>query len=137
LIDSVFSAVDECVVGLEGVLGLSSLEEEDNNTCITTTINHKNLSQILIINSSLLNSLGVGHPTLSEINRLTSTDFGLPTKLTGAGGGGCAFTILPPEVTKEKVEEIIKTIKELNEDYEVFESVLGGEGVRVEEEDEV
>ncbi len=39
-------------------------------------------------------TLGVTHPSLEEIRELTG-DYGLATKLTGAGGGGCAVTLVP------------------------------------------
>ena len=45
-------------------------------------------------NHSLLCVLGVDHPELDRVCRIT-IDHGLRSKLTGAGGGGCAFTYLP------------------------------------------
>lgn len=52
------------------------------------------LEELMKENHELLVSLGVGHPKLEEIRILTKQG-GLVTKLTGAGGGGCAVTILP------------------------------------------
>ena len=50
--------------------------------------------QLFNINHNLLCSLGVSHPTLdvivAEANRA-----GFPSKLTGAGGGGCALILSP------------------------------------------
>lgn len=46
------------------------------------------------MNQSLLNALGVGHPVLERIRGITA-EFRLPTKLTGAGGGGCSITLVP------------------------------------------
>ena len=47
-------------------------------------------------NHDLLKSLGVSHPALEIIVAKTaSTPYHLPTKLTGAGGGGCAVTLIP------------------------------------------
>lgn len=40
-------------------------------------------------------TLGVSHPSLETIKATTATPFGLSTKLTGAGGGGCAVTLIP------------------------------------------
>jgi len=42
-----------------------------------------------------LNSLGVGHPALDVVVR-EGRKRGFESKLTGAGGGGCAYTLLKP-----------------------------------------
>ena len=46
------------------------------------------------MNHSLLCVLGVSHLSLEKVCSITS-QHGLWSKLTGAGGGGCAFTFLP------------------------------------------
>lgn len=54
------------------------------------------LSQDLIHeNHRHLVSLGVSHPALEIIRSKTASPYGLSTKLTGAGGGGCAVTLVP------------------------------------------
>lgn len=54
------------------------------------------LSQELIdINQHHLNVMGVGHPALDTLCRVTLAR-GLHSKLTGAGGGGCGITLLRP-----------------------------------------
>lgn len=40
-------------------------------------------------------TLGVSHPSLEVIRSRTAEPYGLSTKLTGAGGGGCAVTLVP------------------------------------------
>ena len=50
------------------------------------------LGELISINQGLLNSVGVGHEKLDTVARLTKS-VGW-TKLTGAGGGGCALTLL-------------------------------------------
>jgi mevalonate kinase len=59
----------------------------------------KHLGELITVNHGLLVSLGVSHPKLERIRALIDhTGLGW-TKLTGAGGGGCAITILkPPEL---------------------------------------
>jgi mevalonate kinase len=43
-----------------------------------------------------LATLGVSHPALENIKDKTAADpYQLSTKLTGAGGGGCAVTLVP------------------------------------------
>ncbi|KAF1832912.1 mevalonate kinase [Decorospora gaudefroyi] len=55
------------------------------------------LGELVTINHGLLVSLGVSHPKLERIRELIDhTGIGW-TKLTGAGGGGCAITILKPQ----------------------------------------
>lgn len=57
----------------------------------------KHLGDLVTINHGLLVSLGVSHPKLERIRELIDhTGLGW-TKLTGAGGGGCAITILKPQ----------------------------------------
>lgn len=54
------------------------------------------------------------------------TKYGLPTKLTGAGGGGCAISLIPPDVGVLKVNEFNREMRALG--FEVFECVIGQEG---------
>lgn len=49
---------------------------------------------MLTINHHLLNAIGVGHPSLDKIHHVT-LNAGLGSKLTGGGGGGCAFILIP------------------------------------------
>ena len=51
------------------------------------------MSSLIEINQGLLSSIGVSHPCLDEICN-TSQKHGYSAKLTGAGGGGCAFALL-------------------------------------------
>lgn len=54
------------------------------------------LEQLIDSNHEHLVTLGVGHPALEAIKAKTASQpWGLHTKLTGAGGGGCAVTIIP------------------------------------------
>ncbi|KAF2031786.1 mevalonate kinase [Setomelanomma holmii] len=57
----------------------------------------KYLGELVTVNHGLLVSLGVSHPKLERIREIIDhTGIGW-TKLTGAGGGGCAITILKPQ----------------------------------------
>jgi len=49
----------------------------------------------MVENHQYLVTLGVSHPALETIKEKTAQPYGLSTKLTGAGGGGCAVTLIP------------------------------------------
>nr|XP_046243295.1 mevalonate kinase isoform X2 [Scatophagus argus] len=53
------------------------------------------LEELIDINQHHLNVIGVGHPALDTLCRVTLAK-GLHSKLTGAGGGGCGITLLRP-----------------------------------------
>ena len=97
-------------------------------------------------NHHLLCALGVGHPSLSAVVE-ASASHGLSCKLTGAGGGGCAITLLParrirnnnvsggvcPEIDLDETDN--SNIKNLQTalgviGFETFESALAGDGVQ-------
>ncbi|KAI9889814.1 MAG: Mevalonate kinase [Vezdaea aestivalis] len=89
----------------------------------------QHLGELIRINHGLLVSLGVSHPRLDRIREIVDHAGIGWTKLTGAGGGGCAITMLRPDVP-------LKTIRDLEtrldtENYEKFETTLGCEGVGV------
>ena len=78
---------------------------------------YKSISSLFERNQNLLRNVGVSHPSL-QIACNHSKKFGFITKLTGAGGGGCAVTLLGIEnvSTSGKDESNMKTkIKELME----------------------
>ncbi|RUS20310.1 ribosomal protein S5 domain 2-type protein [Endogone sp. FLAS-F59071] len=51
------------------------------------------IQDLIDLNHWLLGAIGVSHPALEKIREVTA-QFGLRTKLTGAGGGGCAMTLI-------------------------------------------
>ncbi|KAG6868062.1 putative secondary metabolism biosynthetic enzyme [Termitomyces sp. T159_Od127] len=54
------------------------------------------LSSLIHENHGHLVTLGVSHPSLELIKSVTAAEpYQLATKLTGAGGGGCAVTLVP------------------------------------------
>lgn len=59
-----------------------------------------NTQKLIDLNQQLLVTLGVSHRSLDELCCVTSK-YGLHSKLTGAGGGGCAFTLVTPGNIKE------------------------------------
>jgi len=51
------------------------------------------IGQLIRMNHGLLSALQVSAPALERVCELADSE-GLPTKLTGAGGGGCAFSLI-------------------------------------------
>jgi len=97
--------------------------DEDELDCV------RPLGQLFELNHGLLASLGVSHPKLERVRELV-TDSGLGwTKLTGAGGGGCAITLLKPGHSRADVTELERKLT--HEGFEVFDTVLGGDGVGI------
>ncbi|KAL8673719.1 MAG: hypothetical protein Q9168_001880 [Polycauliona sp. 1 TL-2023] len=87
------------------------------------------LGDLMEINHSLLVALGVSHPRLERIRELVvSLDLGW-TKLTGAGGGGCAIALLNSNASSSKLQTLQSQFDD--EGFEKYETTLGGEGVGV------
>lgn len=85
------------------------------------------LCELVRINHGLLVALGVSHPGLEVIKMVAdSMDIGA-TKLTGAGGGGCALTILKHDASPDNIAKFKDTLKETH-NYEMYTTGLGGAG---------
>ncbi|KAI9660867.1 MAG: Mevalonate kinase [Trizodia sp. TS-e1964] len=89
----------------------------------------RHLGELIRINHGLLVSLGVSHPKLERIRELVDHAGIGWTKLTGAGGGGCAITMLKSDVQPKILRELQAKFDE--EGYEKFQITLGGDGVGV------
>ena len=115
----------------------SLIEEEGFDAKDPTYISR--LGELMTLNHGLLYSLGVSHPKLERLRHLVDQSGVGWTKLTGAGGGGCAITLLRPEepTTKDAAEDshgsaLEKLEQQLqDEGFEKFETTLGGDGVGV------
>ncbi|XP_023226889.1 mevalonate kinase-like isoform X1 [Centruroides sculpturatus] len=89
------------------------------------------LQELLTINHHLLNALGVGHPQLNTIVEI-ATAKKLGAKLTGAGGGGCAFILLSvannsSQWQKEQKHVLQQILHEKG--FECWDVLLGCPGV--------
>ncbi|RLV89430.1 Mevalonate kinase [Spathaspora sp. JA1] len=109
-------------------MGNLSLEAYD---IMTKTTHPEKLQQTLHdlfnINHGLLVALGVSHPALEQV-KLIGDKFNVgATKLTGAGGGGCAITLVNPGVDTTKLHQAMDEFKTLG--FECFDTLLGGKGV--------
>ncbi|KAK5461017.1 Mevalonate kinase [Exophiala xenobiotica] len=95
----------------------------------TSEQNIEHLGDLFRINHGLLVSLGVSHPKLEYIRELVDyADIGW-TKLTGAGGGGCAITLLKRGVDIESLLNLKRKFEEAG--FEEYKTTLGGSGVGV------
>lgn len=104
------------------------------------------LGELMSVNHGLLTALGVSHPKLERLRYLVDQAGVGWTKLTGAGGGGCAITLLKPsgaqgtQLNGEAAHEPLAAHKsprdvlyeQLEEEgFERYETTLGGDGVGV------
>lgn len=85
------------------------------------------LGELLRLNHGLLSTLGVSHPKLERIRTIIDqADVGW-TKLTGAGGGGCTFTLLNLNAPQGSLKGVEASLAE--EGFARYETLFGGPGV--------
>ena len=84
------------------------------------------------INQDLLNAMGVGHSSLNSVCEASKSQ-GFACKLTGAGGGGCAITLLNSSSLEPSGGDngrVILQKKLADLGFETFQSALAGDGVK-------
>ncbi|QLQ81392.1 hypothetical protein HG537_0F01530 [Torulaspora globosa] len=95
-----------------------------------TETNYHELLELVRVNHGLLVGLGVSHPGLEAVRSLSdSLEIG-STKLTGAGGGGCALTILRKDAKQSALKQF-KDRLENEHGYALYETQLGGIGCSI------
>lgn len=87
LASSIFTAMGHLVNDFIGILENSNEKSFDE------------LNSLVEVNNNLLRSIGVSHESLERIFAI-SDKHGFNSKLTGAGGGGCAFVLLPEKYSQ-------------------------------------
>nr|VWO95875.1 Mannose-6-phosphate isomerase (EC (Phosphohexomutase) (Phosphomannose isomerase) (PMI) [Ganoderma boninense] len=88
------------------------------------------LSALIDENHAHLVQLGVSHPSLEAIRSKTAaTPYALSTKLTGAGGGGCAVTLVPDDFQDEKLQALISAL--FTDGYQPYITAVGGSGLGI------
>lgn len=80
------------------------------------------------MNQHLLQALGVSHPMLDLIYNICKSA-GLYCKLTGAGGGGYAISLIPPYITEEQLAKLTGNLQ--SQGFEAILTKLGGPGVTI------
>ncbi|RUS27193.1 GHMP kinase [Jimgerdemannia flammicorona] len=86
------------------------------------------IQDLIDLNHWLLGAIGVSHPSLEKVREVTA-QFGLRTKLTGAGGGGCAVTLIRDDVDPDTVAKAITILNSFG--FDCFETSVGGPGIGV------
>ncbi|XP_072456264.1 mevalonate kinase [Notamacropus eugenii] len=89
------------------------------------------LEELIDMNQHHLNAIGVGHTSLDRLCQVTAAH-GLHSKLTGAGGGGCGFTLLRPGLEQSVVEAAKQTLTGCG--FECWETTIGAPGVSLHSE---
>lgn len=100
---------------------------EANAVLSALELDRGKLAELVNINHGLLVALGVLHPSLEKIKMLADTHGVGATKLTGAGGGGCAITLLKKHAPAAAVAAVKREFDLCG--FETFAALLGGKGV--------
>ncbi|KAF8624533.1 hypothetical protein AX15_005842 [Amanita polypyramis BW_CC] len=87
------------------------------------------LSAFINENHGHLVTLGVSHPSLEAIREATASLYGLSTKLTGAGGGGCAVTLIPDDFDNESLQDLINNL--IRKKFDPYLTSVGGSGLGI------
>ncbi|XP_028341013.1 mevalonate kinase isoform X7 [Physeter macrocephalus] len=86
------------------------------------------LEELIDMNQHHLNALGVGHASLDRLCQVTMA-YGLHSKLTGAGGGGCGITLLRPDLEQPEVEAMKQALTSCG--FDCWETSIGAPGVSI------
>jgi len=88
------------------------------------------LSALIDKNHAHLVNIGVSHPSLEAIRAKTAGEpHKLSTKLTGAGGGGCAVTLLPDHLEQADLDKLISSLEE--DGFGTYLTSVGGSGLGI------
>ena len=122
IVEHILEAVDKVAKTARETMSTSGFESSDDGRI-------HSVGELLNVNHGLLAALGVSHPKLERIRELVDSYNAGWTKLTGAGGGGCAITLLDPSVPAETIRKLEASIDA--EGFRRYDTFLGGEGVGV------
>ncbi|XP_061116918.1 mevalonate kinase [Conger conger] len=114
---------------LESIDAISSMCQQTLNEMASEPMpeHYSVLEELMDINQHHLDVLGVGHPSLAALCRVT-LGRGLHSKLTGAGGGGCGLTLLRPDTDPSAIHSATRELKDCG--YDCWETSIGAPGVQ-------
>lgn len=139
VVENILNAIDSITRSV-----YERITSEDFDPHARESIAH--LGELMNVNHGLLTSLGVSHPRLERLRYLVDQAGVGWTKLTGAGGGGCAITLLKPDIPPKANQlngeaaheggEMGSAIQILErqleeEGFVKYTTTLGGDGVGV------
>ncbi|KNC87175.1 hypothetical protein SARC_00703 [Sphaeroforma arctica JP610] len=123
------SVVDPILIAVENIslkaLDILQTLLKVNATAVVSQL-FSELECLVDLNQGLLQSVGVGHPSISNVVEITR-QLGFHTKLTGAGGGGCTMTLIPSGTDGAAIAQMNSALRA--EGYDVWETTVGGSGV--------
>lgn len=122
IIGLVLEAIDKITEAAHKLISVLDQEEDHESTA-------EALGELIRINHGLLVSLGISHPRLERISELVDLAGVGWTKLTGAGGGGSAITLLKPNGSLAALRALESKLD--SEDFERFQTTVAGDGVGV------
>ncbi|KAI7870278.1 mevalonate kinase-like protein [Spinellus fusiger] len=121
VVDPILESIDAISLECKSIMHAFGANEEHLSKL------EEGLEDLIDINHCLLNSLGVSHPSL-EMVRMVTARHGFKAKLTGAGGGGCAFTLLRSATEQSTIDTILQELA--THGFDGFQTFVGGKGVK-------
>ncbi|RMZ87972.1 hypothetical protein DV736_g4792, partial [Chaetothyriales sp. CBS 134916] len=120
--EQTLNSIDKITMSAYNLIRSDAFHPEDEH-------NIEHLGDLFRVNHGMLVSLNVSHPKLERIRELVDyANIGW-TKLTGAGGGGCAITLLKSDVDPDVLARLQAKFEE--EGFEEYRTTLGGDGVGI------
>lgn len=87
------------------------------------------MQKLFSLNHQLCVPLGVSHPSLEYVKSKLEGKYSLPTKLTGAGGGGCAISFVPSSFP-HPMDEVKQCLVTESFNLECLLTTIGGKGLQ-------
>ncbi|XP_075477778.1 mevalonate kinase-like isoform X1 [Primulina tabacum] len=119
---AVFNAVDSISNELAAIIQTPVSDD------LAITEKEEKLGELMEMNQGLLQCMGVSHASIESVLR-TTLKYKLPSKLTGAGGGGCVLTLLPALLSGSVVDKVIAELE--SSGFQCLIAGIGGRGMEI------